>query len=225
MFFIGLIGLPFTLLSKQFAYKLIKLYCWVCFFILRIMVNIRVECRGDIPKGNVLICSKHMSFLDILMLAYYLPRASFVMKKEILFLPIIGLYGLRIGCVPVARGTGSKALNSMIRDYSDFDKKNETQQIVIYPQGTRVQPKEIKKYKIGAGVLYERLRLPCHLVGTNSGKIWPKGSFKKSSGIAVIEFFSVLQAGISLNEFMVKMETDIEKCSNMLMEEEESREK
>jgi len=221
MLILGTIGLPFSLISKDWAYGFIRLYCRTCFLILRILNNIRIECRGEIPQGKVLVCSKHMSFLDILMLAYYLPRVSFVMKKEILFLPIIGLYGLRIGCVPVARGTGSKALNSMIRDYSDFDKKNETQQIVIYPQGTRVQPKEIKKYKIGAGVLYERLRLPCHLVGTNSGKIWPKGSFKKSSGIAVIEFFSVLQAGIPLNEFMVKMETDIEKCSNMLMEEEE----
>ena len=88
-------------------------------FILRIMVNIRVECRGDIPKGNVLICSKHMSFLDVLMLAYFLPRVSFVMKKELVFTPIIGIYGLRIGCVPVARGTKSKALNNMIRGYEN----------------------------------------------------------------------------------------------------------
>ena len=221
MLTLGIIGLPFSIISKDWAYGFIRFYCLLCFLILRVIANIRVECRGEVPKGKVLVCSKHMSFLDILMLVYYLPRPSFVMKKEIVFLPIIGVYGLRIGCVPVVRGAGSQALNSMVKNYSDFDQKGETQQIVIYPQGTRVQPKETRKYKIGAGVLYERFGLPCHLVGTNTGKFWPKGSFKKSPGVAVIEFFSVLQPGISLNEFMGKMEADIEKCSNILMEEDE----
>ena len=219
MFFLGLIGLPFTLLSKKWAYKIIKLYCWICFFILRIMVNIRVECRGDIPKGNVLICSKHMSFLDVLMLAYFLPRVNFVMKKELVFTPIIGIYGLRIGCVPVARGTKSKALNNMIRGYENSIYNKDEQQIVIYPQGTRVLPDEKKQYKIGAGVLYDKLDLPCHLVATNSGIFWPKGSWRRNSGLAVIKFINVLEPGLTLNKFMKETEKNIERESKILMDE------
>ena len=94
MFVLGIIGLPFSIISKKWAYKFIKLYCLSCFLILRVISNIRVECRGKIPTNNVLICSKHMSFLDIIMLAYFLPEFSFVMKKEIVFTPIIGINNL-----------------------------------------------------------------------------------------------------------------------------------
>jgi len=183
------------------------------------MVNIRVECRGDIPKGNVLICSKHMSFLDVLMLAYFLPRVSFVMKKELVFTPIIGIYGLRIGCVPVARGTKSKALINLIKGYENSIYNKDEQQIVIYPQGTRVLPDEKKQYKIGAGVLYDKFDLPCHLVATNSGIFWPKGSWRRNSGLAVIKFTNVLEPGLPLNQFMKEIEKNIERESKILMDE------
>jgi len=131
MFVIGIIGLPFSIISKQWAYKFIKIYCLSCFLILRVVSNIKVECRGKIPTNNVLICSKHMSFLDILMLAYFLPRFSFVMKKEIVFTPIIGIYALRVGCVPVKRGTRSKALNKMVSDYDHSSEEIDNQQETI----------------------------------------------------------------------------------------------
>ncbi len=221
MLVLGVIGLPFSLVSKRYAYAFIKLYCRTCFLILRVVSNINVECRGKIPTGNVIVCSKHMSFLDILMLAYYLPRFSFVMKRELIFTPIIGIYALRVGCVPVARGTGSKALNGMIKEYDESSPDSKEKQIVIYPQGTRVYPKEIKEYKIGAGVLYQKFKLPCHLVGTNTGMFWPKGSFKRNPGVAVIEFTEVLDPGLDLRDFMKSIERSIEKSSNCLMDEVE----
>ena len=223
MLFLGLIGLPFSILSKNWAYKFIKIYCSSCFFILRIVAKIHVECRGDIPKGNVLICAKHMSFLDILILAYYLPRFSFVMKKELIFTPVIGVYALRVGCVPVARGKGSRALNKMVKSYQSTKDQENNQQIIIYPQGTRVLPGETKKYKIGAGALYNTFRLPCHLVGTNSGFFWPKGSFRRKPGIAIIDFHSVLKPGLPTDEFMLEIEKGIEQSSNALIEETEAR--
>ena len=219
MFLIGIIGLPFSLVSKEWAYKFIKLYCLTSFFILRIVSNIRVECRGKIPTSNVLICSKHMSFLDILMLAYFLPKFSFVMKKEIVFTPIIGIYALRVGCVPVKRGARSKALNKMVLDYDYNSDTIDSQQIVIYPQGTRVLPNQNKEYKIGAGVLYGKFNLPCYLVSTNSGIFWPKGSWIRKSGTAVIDFFEIIEPGMQLKNFMKKIEKDIEHQSNELMKD------
>ena len=222
MFILGIIGLPFSIVSKKYAYAFIRLYILSCFLILRVIANIRVECRGEVPQGNVLVCSKHMSFLDILILAYYLPRYSFVMKRELVWTPIIGVYALRIGCVPISRGAGSRALNKMIKNYDNAEDETEGKQIVIYPQGTRVRPKEFKKYKIGAGVLYQKFELPCHLVGTNTGMFWPKGSFRRNPGVAVIEFTGVLQPGLPFDNFMAEIETRIEKCSNNLMEEIEN---
>jgi 1-acyl-sn-glycerol-3-phosphate acyltransferase len=147
MVILGIIGLPFAIASEKWAYSFIKLYIWTCFVVLRLVANIRVECRGEVPSGNVLICSKHMSFLDILMLAYYLPRASFVMKRELIWTPIIGIYGLRIGCVPVTRGGGARTLNTMLKNYEDASDNADGKQIIIYPQGTRVHPKESRNIK------------------------------------------------------------------------------
>ena len=221
MLILGIIGLPFAIASKNWAYGIIRLYILTCFAVLRLISNIRVECRGEVPNGNVLVCSKHMSFLDILMLAYYLPRVSFVMKRELIWTPIIGIYGLRIGCVPVSRGGGARTLNTMLRNYEEAPNDAENKQIVIYPQGTRVHPKEIRKYKIGAGFLYAQLKLPCYLVGTNSGVFWPKGSFKRTPGVAVIEFTKLVQPGLSVGTFMSELEIGIETCSNLLIEEVE----
>ena len=219
MFILGLIGLPFSILSERWAYRFIKIYCLTCFFILRVISNIKVECRGVVPKNDVLICSKHMSFLDILMLAYFLPKFSFVMKKEIVFTPIIGIYALRVGCVPVKRGKRSKALNKMVSDYDYLSDKKENKQIVIYPQGTRVLPDQKKEYKVGAGVLYGKFNLSCHLVGTNTGIFWPKGSWIRRPGTAVIHFFEIIEPGMPLNTFMEKIENDIENCSTNLIKE------
>ena len=219
MFVLGIIGLPFSIISKKWAYRFIKLYCLSCFLILRVISNIRVECRGKIPTNNVLICSKHMSFLDIIMLAYFLPEFSFVMKKEIVFTPIIGIYALRVGCVPVNRGAKSKALSKMVSDYDQYSNSQDNRQIVIYPQGTRVLPNQTKDYKVGAGVLYDKFNLPCHLVGTNSGIFWPKGSWVRKSGTAIIDFFEVIEPGMPLSNFMKKIEKDIEDRSNLLMKD------
>ena len=139
------------------------------------------------------------------------------MKKEIVFTPIIGIYALRVGCVPVKRGARSKALNQMVSDYDHISSSENDKQIVIYPQGTRVLPNQKKEYKVGAGVLYGKFNLPCYLVSTNSGIFWPKGSWIRRPGTAVIEFFEVIQPGMPLNDFMEKIEKDIEKFSNDLM--------
>ena len=219
MIILGIIGLPFAIASEKWAYSFIKLYIWTCFVVLRLVANIRVECRGKIPTENVLICSKHMSFLDIIMLAYFLPEFSFVMKKEIVFTPIIGIYALRVGCVPVNRGAKSKALSKMVSDYDQYSNSQDNRQIVIYPQGTRVLPNQIKGYKVGAGVLYEKFNLPCHLVGTNTGIFWPKGSWERRSGTAVIDFFEVIEPGMPLNNFMKKIEKNIEDRSYLLMKD------
>ena len=107
----------------------------------------------------------------------------------------------------------------MVSDYDQHSYNQDNRQIVIYPQGTRVLPNQTKEYKVGAGVLYGKFNLPCHLVGTNSGIFWPKGSWVRKSGTAVIDFFEVIEPGMSLNNFMKRIEKNIEDRSNLLMKD------
>ncbi len=160
---------------------------------LRVICGLRVEVRGEVPAGEVLVAAKHQSFLDILILFEALPRPKFIMKKELKWAPILGLYALRIGSTPVARGDrveGDEGDGRACRPAP-----SEPRQLVIYPQGTRVAPGARLPFKVGAGVLYDRLGEPCVPAATNAGVFWGRRSPYRRPGLAVVEFLRADRAG------------------------------
>ncbi len=217
MLVLGIIFAPAALWSRDGAYRGIKVYCRWIFFVLRVLCGIRVEIRGTIPLDEVIVCSKHQSFLDIMMHAYYLPRVKFIMKNELKWAPVIGAYAMRIGSAPVRRGQKSAAMKSMVDKVSA--ESGDKGQLVIYPQGTRVLPGAHLTYKIGAGVLYSRSGLPCVPAATNVGVLWARRSWYRRSGLAVVEYLPVIPAGLPIEEFMAKIEPIVEENSNRLMRE------
>ncbi len=212
----GIACAPLAIWSRDGAYWAIKKYCAVIFWLLRVICNLRVEFRGEVPTGEVLVCSKHMSFLDIMMLAYILPRAKFIMKNELKWAPILGFYAMRIGSAPVQRGKRGKAMQKMVADVGG---RSEVGQTVIYPQGTRVLPGSDKPYKVGAGVLYTRMDRDCVPAATNTGVFWARRSPYRKPGVAVLEFLPTIPKGMALRPFMTQLETVIEDNSNRLMRE------
>jgi 1-acyl-sn-glycerol-3-phosphate acyltransferase len=213
---LGILGAPFALWSVNGAYAVCRLYCRTTFFLLRWIVGLRVEVRGTVPAGAVLVAAKHQSFLDILILFEALPRAKFIMKKELKWAPFIGLYALRIGSTPVARGDRSKAMKAMVEHAGSVA---EPGQLVIYPQGTRVAPGARPPFKVGAGVLYERGGEPCVPAATNAGVFWGRRTLLKRPGLAVVEFLPTIPPGLPVPEFMARMENAVEEASDRLMRE------
>jgi 1-acyl-sn-glycerol-3-phosphate acyltransferase len=212
----GLIFAPAALWSVDGAYAGIRAYCRTMFWLLRVICGLRVEVRGRVPEGELIVAAKHQSFLDILILANALPRASFIMKKELRWAPVLGLYALRIGSTPVARGKKGRAMKDMVEH---VEKAREPRQLVIYPQGTRVAPGARLPYKIGTGVLYERLGKPCIPAATNAGVFWGRRSPYRRSGLAVVEFLEPIPAGLPIPEFMARIEAEVELNSERLMRE------
>ena len=212
------IGLsPIALVSRDGAYWIMKLYCKHVMFMMRVICNIRVEIRGEAPIKACIVCSKHQSFLDILILGSVLPRFKFIMKKSLVWAPVLGLYALRIGAAPVNRGKGAKALDKMTKDMENQIAENG--QIVIYPQGTRVAPGVPSKYKIGAGSLYNKFQLPCIPAATNVGVFWGRNTFWRYPGVAILEFLPEIPAGLTVEEFMEVMPPVVEEASNKLLPE------
>ena len=210
----GILFLPATL-SRDWTYRAIWTYCTTVLWLLRILCGIRTEIRGPVPDGEVLICAKHQSFLDILILSNTLPRAKFVMKRELRYIPIFGQYALRMGSTPVARGQRGRAMKAMVTHVSDKERMGG--QLVIYPQGTRVSPGAYLPYKVGAGVLYDRMGLPCVPVATNAGVFWGRRKRWRRPGTAVIEFLEPIPPGLPVKEFMARIEPAIEDASDRLM--------
>jgi 1-acyl-sn-glycerol-3-phosphate acyltransferase len=212
----GVLGAPLALWSIGGAYWVCRSYCRVVFWLLRTICRLEVEIRGPVPTGEVVVAAKHQSFLDIMMIFLALPRAKFIMKKELRWAPILGLYALRIGSTPVARGQRAKALQEMV---AHAGRVREPRQLVIYPQGTRVAPGARLPFKVGAGVLYERLGLPCVPAATNAGVFWGRRSLYRRPGTAVVEFLPTIPPGLPIDAFMARLTQVVEEGSDRLMRE------
>jgi len=208
---------PLALVNRQFAYNAVHAYCRYVRWSAAWMVGIRSEVRGPVPEGEVIVASKHQSFLDIILIVSVLPRPKFIMKASLRFAPILGWYALRIGCVPVDRGRRAEAIRQMMSGVMSGDAP--AGQLVIYPQGTRVAPGAFVPYKSGTAVIYETTGQPCIPAATNVGLFWPRKGILRKPGLAVVEFLPALEPGLDRRTFMARLEREIETASDALMAE------
>ena len=214
---IGVLFAPWALFSRDGAVACCKTYSRWVFFTARILCGLRCEVRGTPPTGEVLIAAKHQSFLDIMMIFTAIPRGKFIMKKELMWAPILGQYAMRLGCVFVDRGKRGAAIAKMKADVAR--NASDPGQLIIYPQGTRVAPGVSKPYKAGSGLLYEQLGQPCVPVAINVGHFWPKHGILRKPGVAVVEFLPVIPPGLPVPAFMKTLEASIETASDRLLDE------
>ncbi len=210
----GVVGAIPAVLSRDAAYWFMSRYCYVVFWLARNIIGLRVEIRGTVPQEACIVASKHQSFLDIIMMMGTLPRPKFVMKSSVKWTPIVGFYAMQIGCAPVNRGEKG-AMGKMVEDVGQ--KLDEPGQVVIYPQGTRVAPGQVARYKRGAAALYEAYGLPCVPAATNAGLFWGRNSVMRRSGVAVVEFLPEIPPGLDHPEFMRRLEAEIEPASEALL--------
>ena len=214
---IGLVFAPWAMFSKAGAYKACRTYAGWCIWSARWLIGLRCEVRGEVPQGEVLVAAKHQSFLDIMVIFHALPRAKFIMKREIHWMPVIGQYTKRMEMIAVDRGKRGKAIAKMIDDVHAG--RMEGGQLVIYSQGTRVAPGAYIPYKVGTSVLYTQLGQPCIPVATNAGYFWPRRGLYRRPGVAVVEFLKPIEPGLSKEVFMSELETRVETASTELLSE------
>ena len=211
---IGIVFAPFVIFSAKAAMRGCHLYCVYVIWTARWMIGLKIEYRGTPPTKECMIAAKHQSFLDVLAVFGAVPRGKFIMKRILMYAPVLGQFGLRIGCIPVDRGKRGAAIVKMLADV-----KNGTAhpgQLIIYPQGTRVAPGKVMKYKKGTGALYQQMDQPCVPVALNIGVFWPKRGVYRKPGTAVVEFLEEIPPGLPPAEFMALLEERIETASDKL---------
>ncbi|MFV2053890.1 lysophospholipid acyltransferase family protein [Aliiroseovarius sp. YM-037] len=214
---IGLLGMPFAMINRKYAFVAIRLYCnWVR-WTASWMVGLKSEIRGEVPTDGVIVAAKHQSFFDILLISSAVPRLRFIMKKELRWAPIIGQYAIWTDTIPVDRGKRGQAIKSMVRAVKTGTK--EPSQLVIFPQGTRVAAGAKKPYKIGTAVLYEQTDQAVVPAATNVGVFWRRHGIMRRPGLAVVEFLPRIEQGLSTEAFMKRVEHDVETASDALMAE------
>jgi 1-acyl-sn-glycerol-3-phosphate acyltransferase len=204
-------AIPTLVLPSRFTIFFGKFSAKYIIFILRIILNTKVIFHGleNLKKvDNFFIASAHQSMFETFALQIPLNAPIFILKKELLNIPLFGWYLRKIGSIEIVRETTTKEnLNFLDKIKDTVKKKNRP--LLIFPQGTRVKIEEEVPFKKGVGRIYNSLALPCIPVALNSGKVWPKNSFTKHKGNIHISFLSPISPGKDKGEFIKELEYKI----------------
>ena len=214
-----ILAIPTLILPSRFALYCGKFLAHYIILILKIFLNTRVIFHGleNLKKvDKFFVASAHQSMFETFVFQAPLDYPIFILKKELLKIPLFGWYLKKIGSVEIVRETTTKEnLNFFEKVKQTVYEKNRP--LLIFPQGTRVKFNEIVPFKKGVGRIYDALNLHCIPVALNSGKIWPKNSFLKYPGDIHITFLEPIEPGIEKNVFVKLLEkkiySEIEKYS------------
>ena len=209
--FVFLVALPTLLLPSRFTLYFGKFLGGYVVLIVKVFLSTKVEFRGinNIPKSDkYFVASAHQSMFETFALQSVLDYPVFILKKELLKIPLFGLYLKKIKSIEIVRNTTTKD------NLNFFDKvaniiKTETRPLLIFPQGTRVNFDEKIPFKKGVGRIYEALNISCIPVALNSGKVWPKNGILKYPGKITISFLEPIKPGINKDEFIKILEKKI----------------
>jgi 1-acyl-sn-glycerol-3-phosphate acyltransferase len=181
--------------------------------------GIRVEVRGreNVPTGAALVAPKHQCMLDVFAQFSVLPATSFVMKQELMWIPLFGWYASRVRSIVIKREEQAAALKKLVREAKA--RFAEGRQVVIFPEGTRTAPGRPGEYKPGIAALYREIEVPVHPVATNSGVHWPAHGFLRRPGVIVFEYLEPIPPGLKRAEFMRTLKDRIETASERLLAE------
>lgn len=186
---------------------------------LRLIVGLKFELRGDLSRlaGPALIASNHQSAWDTVVFLRLCPGPTYVMKKELLAIPIYGWLGTKQGHIAVDRKAGAAAMRRLLRAVSAALAAG--RQVVLFPEGTRVPPDVRRPYQPGIAGLYAALGVPIVPVAVNSGLFWPRRSFIKRPGTIVLEILPEIPPGLPRDVFLETLEGRIGAASRRLIEE------
>lgn len=201
---------PVILCSKKAGRACVNLWARGILLLLRVILSIDYEVRGleNIPDTPCLIASKHQSAWEIFALLLILPDATFVMKRELISIPLFGWYALRLGMIPVERDGGATALRKITEDAER--ELSAGHHIIIFPEGTRRPVDAAPDYKTGIGHFYKRFGIPCVPAALNSGCHWLNGVTIKKPGTILLSFLPVIDPGLRAKVFMAQMQEAIE---------------
>ncbi len=214
-----ILGLPAMLAGRHGVFFMARLWGSTSVWLLKTICNLRIEYRGleNIPNGGYIIAAKHQSFLETFALLKYSPDFAIILKRQLIFIPIFGLYLVVSKQISIDRARGHSALSQIIAQAGDVLRSG--RQVFIYPEGTRRPPGAKPAYKFGVAALYAQTQAPCLPVAVNTGLFWGRRGFMRRPGVAVIEYLPPIGPGLERNQFAAVLETAIETACDRLNRE------
>jgi 1-acyl-sn-glycerol-3-phosphate acyltransferase len=177
------------------------------------------EIRGleHLPDGPCIVAAKHQSAWDTVIFHQIFDGPSYVLKRELTWIPLFGWYLARAACVAIDRSGGAAALRKMVEQARHIVSQGRA--IVIFPEGTRVKPGHHLPYHPGVAALYVQLGVPVVPVALNSGLFWGRRTFLKKPGRITLEILPPIAPGLERKAFTAELELRIETATRHLLSE------
>jgi 1-acyl-sn-glycerol-3-phosphate acyltransferase len=212
-----MVAMPTLLLPRWGIIRLAQHWGRVNLHLLRIVCGITVEWRGleKIPAGACLVAAKHQSVWETFALLTVFRDPTYILKRELLWLPLFGWAAWRARMIPVDRGGGKPALAAMAAHVRDALAAGK--QIIIFPEGTRRPAGAEPKYKYGIAHLYGEGIAACVPIALNSGLFWPRRQFLRYPGTITVEILDPIAPGLPIEVFFERLQRDLEAATARLI--------
>jgi 1-acyl-sn-glycerol-3-phosphate acyltransferase len=218
-----LVCLPLLVMNRHVVGGVAQVWSRMFLFLLRVICDLKVEFRGleHLPKGGVILAAKHQSLWETFALIRHSPEFCFILKRELMWIPLFGWYLARTEQISIDRARASTALAQATR--KSRDALNDGRHLIIFPEGTRRPAGASAQYKSGVAVIYHETGASCVPVALNSGLFWARRSFLRRPGTVVVEYLPQIEPGMDKRAFMARITQEIETASHRLIEEAVAR--
>jgi 1-acyl-sn-glycerol-3-phosphate acyltransferase len=210
-------AIPSLFLPYRVVVAFAKAWAHTDLWLVRAVCGIDVEWIGleKIPEGPLIVASKHQSLWETFGLLTLFRDPTFIVKRELMWIPFFGWYIWKARMIPVNRGARTLALADMTeRARIELQRGR---QLVIFPEGTRRAPGAEPAYKFGVAHLYAETGVPCLPVALNSGLVWPRRKFLRYPGTVRVEILDPIPPGLGRAEFLERLKKDIEEATARLV--------
>ena len=209
--FILLLFIPSFVLPQKFTLfggKLMGYWSKIC---LKVFFSTKITIRGKeniISKKKFFIASSHQSMFETFFLQTIFNSPVFILKRELLFIPLFGWYLKKIGSITIKRNKVTKDNSDFLKDISRIINTS-NRPLIIFPQATRVLPSERPPFKKGSFRIYDEFKISCQPVAINSGYVWPKIGKKKMNKEITVSILQPIEPGLSKEDFTSELEKKI----------------
>lgn len=212
-----LAAVPTLVMPRHAIIAVVKAWGRVNLWLLRVICGIDVEWRGleKIPPGPLLVAAKHQSAWETFALLPLFSDPTFILKRELMWLPLFGWLAHKAGMIPVDRSAGKDALGAMTRAFRAA--LAEGRQVIIFPEGTRRPPEAEPSYKLGILFLYAGGQAPCLPIALNSGLFWERRGFLRHPGTIRVDILDPIPPGLGRRVFFKRLQGDIETATAALI--------
>lgn len=188
------------------------------------IVGNRMEIEGleNRPDGSYIVAPKHQSAWDTFAFLPFIPDALYILKRELMWIPVFGWYVAKMSMIPINRGDRSKALKAAVAEAKRLMALR-SRQLIIYPEGTRRAPGAEPNYKYGIVELYSQLNLPVLPIAHVAGLYWPRRRNIRYPGVTKVRFLPPIEPGLDREVFRARLQEVIETaCDELLMDAAQS---